>query len=167
MVKKVFGVAALAVLAIATMTSTASAQDYPPKTNSLVLSVTSAPPGGNVTATAKTHKVGALVTFRFLSTPVVVGTATADANGVATLTFKVPADATAGQHHVESTGTGTNDQALTQSAAITVTGGTSGTVPKTGANSTKPMAEIGVGALALGGLFVLIARRRTKAHATA
>jgi LPXTG-motif cell wall-anchored protein len=167
MLKKLLGVTALVVLATATLASTASAQDYPPGANSITLSSTSAAPGADVTVTAKTFAAGATVTFTFNSTPIALGTSVADANGVATKTFKVPAGVAAGTHHVEASGLGTNGQILTQSAAITVTGGTSATVPKTGANSTLPMAEMGVGALALGGLLVLVARRRTKAHAAA
>jgi LPXTG-motif cell wall-anchored protein len=179
MLKKLLGIAAIALLATVTMASTASAQDssstsssttvspYPPKTNSIVLSLTRAPRRAAVTATARTYRAGVTVSFRFLSTPVALGTAVADANGVATLNFNVPADATLDLHHVESTGIGSDGQTLTQTAAITVIDGSSGTVPRTGANSTKPMAEIGVGALALGGLFLLISRRRSRAHAAA
>jgi LPXTG-motif cell wall-anchored protein len=171
MVKKVFGVAALVVLALATTASTASAQDggadYPPATNSITLSDTTVAVGDTVTGQAQTYADGATVAWEQQSTPIALGTVKANSAGVATLTFKVPAGTTPGTHHVVASGIGANGQLLTQSAAIVVSGGTSATVPKTGANSTKPMAEIGVGALALGGLLVLVSRRRSKAHAAA
>jgi LPXTG-motif cell wall-anchored protein len=163
MIKKVLGLAALLMLVL---TPAALAQDYPPGTPGLTVSCTVVAPGQPCTITARGFQVGSTVTDDLFSAPVRLGTAVADTNGTAVLTATIPASTPLGAHHIEASGTGVNGQPRTVSASITVTRGTTGaTVPKTGANSTKPMAEIGVAALAIGGMLVLVARRRSKVAA--
>ncbi len=155
MIRKTFGIAAL--LVVVAM-GTAQAQDYPPVNNSLVASVSSGTPGTNVLYTARTFQIGTTVRFVFNSTPVELGTAVANSNGIAQLTAPIPSVET-GAHRVDATGTGSNGQPLTVSTNIQVTG-TGTAIPRTGSNDSLPMATIGVSAVAVGGLLLLLANRR-------
>jgi LPXTG-motif cell wall-anchored protein len=164
MIKKVLGLAALMMLVL---TPAALAQDYPPAGGGVTASDTTPAPGQTITVTASGFQPASTVTFDLFSAPVRLGTAVADANGTATLTATIPAGTPAGQHHIQASGTGANGQPRTVSIAITVPGTARDTVPRTGSNSNLPMAEIGIGALAVGGLLVLMARRRSKVSAAA
>lgn len=61
-------------------------------------------PGQTQVATADGFSPGEQVTFTLASTPVALGTITADDSGRARLTFSVPADASPGVHTVTATG---------------------------------------------------------------
>jgi LPXTG-motif cell wall-anchored protein len=156
MFKKIATIAAL--LLVATI-GVAQAQDYPPATNSLVASDNTVDRGQVVAFTARTFRPGTVVTFTFFSDPVRLGTATAGSNGVATLSAAIPANAAAGTHRVEATGTGSNGSPLTVSASLVVSGARD-PLPKTGSDSTWPLATAGVLAVAVGGLLLLVVRRR-------
>lgn len=125
-------------------------------------------PGEEITITAQTF-VGE-VSFTLFSAPVLLGTATANASGVATLVTRIPAGTTPGTHTVEASGTGIDGQPLVLRTTITVTGagagggsGTgAGTLPKTGSSNSVPMSQIALGAIAGGGLLVLVANKRRK-----
>jgi LPXTG-motif cell wall-anchored protein len=157
MLKKLLALAAVMLFATA---GAVHAQDYPPAANSLVVSDTTVVVGQSVTLTSKTFLAGSQVTFTMFSAPIVLGTATANSSGVATLVTAIPGGVAAGSHRVEATGTGTNGQPLTVSSTITV-GGTGGTnLPTTGSANTRPMTQIALGALAGGGLLVFLASRR-------
>lgn len=102
------------------------------------------------------------------SHPVFLGAYTANSAGRVSFTFRVPADATPGQHHVVVAGAAADGAVLVYGVPITVVGdggaGTGG-LPFTG-------AEIGVaslaGATALGAgtLLVVAGRKRKSAAAT-
>jgi LPXTG-motif cell wall-anchored protein len=155
MIRKILGIAALLVVVT---TGAAQAQDYPPATNSISCNKSSAAPGEDITCTAQSY-TGA-TSFDILSTPVRLGTVTANANGVAVINTKIPANTTPGQHSIQSTGTGRNgQQTLTLSTNITITG-TGTAIPRTGSSDSLPMATIGVSAVAVGGLLLLLANRR-------
>ena len=141
----------------------AHAQDYPPRGNSLTASASVVAAGTPVTLTAQVFLPGTNVVFRIFSDPVTLGTATANSNGVATLTATIPSNFS-GQHTITASGSGANGQPLTVSTTITVTQGHA-PLPRTGSSHTKPYTEIGIGALAVGGLLLLGAKRRRSAHA--
>jgi LPXTG-motif cell wall-anchored protein len=167
MLKKLLAVAALLVL---TTAGVAKAQDYPPDTNGLTISVSAAGINVTIIITAQTFEPGTPVAFTMFSDPIALGTAIADSNGVATLNAKVPASAPAGSHRIEATGTGSNGAPLTVSSAFTVTkadSGGGGNIPRTGSNDTVPVATAGVAVLAAGGMLLLLARRRRRGHAAA
>lgn len=69
---------------------------------SVVLSTSSAVPGATVTLTGTEFYASGFNAFdvEFNSTPVPLGSVTADQDGGFTLTFQVPADASPGTHHV-------------------------------------------------------------------
>ena len=95
------------------------------------------------------------------STPVDLGTVTADANGVATFTFTVPAGLELGSHEVVLTGL---TSGVTAQAGFTVTtadGSTTG-LAYTGADIV-PVAAVGGGLLLAGGAALLLVRRRRTA----
>jgi LPXTG-motif cell wall-anchored protein len=160
MSKKVCAIAAILLVASIGSIGTARAQDYPPATNSLVASDSTVAPGQQVTFTARTFQPGSTVTFTLFSDPVRLGTATAASNGVATLTAAIPATTAAGSHRVDATGTGATGSPLTVSTALVVSSNGAAPLPTTGSSNTLPLATAGVVALALGGLILLVARRR-------
>lgn len=150
--------------------ATAGAQVYPPPANFCTISDTTPTPGQTVTISCGTYLAGATVTFTFLSTPVVLGTVTADANGVATLTTAIPSDATLGDHTITVTGESAAGP-LTQTIPLTVVsagagagaGGVAtgaGGLPRTGTDSSLPLARTAALLIAVGGVLVLAARRR-------
>lgn len=164
----------LAVALLIAMAGTAAAQTYPPAGGGPVtVSDTTPTPGQAVTIVASGFQPGTDVTFMLYSQPVNLGTATADAAGTATLQATIPANIAPGTHTIEATGTGTDGLPRTVTLQITVVapgGAGVGDLPRTGSDSAIPMSQIAVGAIALGGLMVLVAgkrRNRTDARETA
>ena len=112
------------------------------------------------------------MTFTFFSAPVVLGTAVADADGQVSLTAEVPSYASLGAHTITASGAAAVGGTLTQTIHLTVVGagsadagtrvpGTvSGTLPTTGSNNSMPLARAGALLLAVGGVAVLVTRRR-------
>lgn len=160
MLKKILVATAALLFVTAPM---ASAQGYGDD-DTVTTSDSTPAPGQLITLQAKTF-VGP-VTFTLFSAPVVLGTVNADSAGVATLTTAIPADTTPGSHRIEATGTGVDGQPLTVTTAITVTGagGTggsgSGNLPTTGTDSAVPMTQVAIGAIAAGGLLLILGKRR-------
>ena len=112
------------------------------------------------TATVTGARPGVPVQFAQLSTRVVVGTAIADANGVARLNMSFPTSAELGEHEVEAQGIDGDGQAfllLKPITVVAVSGASS--VPRTGTDA-GPMALAGGGAILVGAMLVAIARRR-------
>jgi LPXTG-motif cell wall-anchored protein len=98
---------------------------------------------------------------------VLLGTVTADANFEAHFSFKVPAGCCPGMHDVTLTGTGADSKPLVLTYQITVAGTSctssttvAGNLPRTGGDPGTSIA-LGVGLVILGGVLVVIARRRT------
>jgi len=67
-------------------------------------STSTLPAGGTITLVARDFLPGETVSFYLHSDPIFLGTAVADANGVATLVVAIPAGAPTGEHHVRATG---------------------------------------------------------------
>jgi hypothetical protein len=109
--------------------------------------------GSEVTLVARGFVPGERVTFVLHSDPVVLGTAVADADGVATLTVTLPAGVPAGQHTVVATGV---DSGRVAEVGVTLTG-PAGSLAVTG---TDPVALGGLVAalLVTGGALVAGAR---------
>jgi hypothetical protein len=172
MVKRLMACAALGVVALA---APAAAQQYPPAINSLTVSDTTPTPGQTITIEARTCEPGGTVTF-FLDS-VTLASAVADSAGVATVQATIPAGTTLGAHTITATCTAPDGSALTLSAAITVvpaagapTGGGAGALPRTGQDSSLPLARVGLGLAAIGGVLTAVAakrRARKAAHVTA
>jgi hypothetical protein len=171
MVKRLVAAAAMALVAMA---APAGAQQYPPATNSLTISDTTPTPGQTVEITAQTYQSGASVTITMNSEPVVLGSATSDPTGVARLSGTIPANAALGTHTLVATGTGSDGQPLTLQLSFTVVaadgsggGAGGGALPRTGDDSSLPLARIGLGLAAAGGVITAVAAKRRKAAPTA
>lgn len=160
----------LAVFAVSASPSVAGAYPVPP--NNIVVDDATVVAGQSITLTAKTFMTATSVTFTMFSSPIVLGSASANTAGVAVLVTAVPG-VTAGLHTVEASGTGVDGLPLTVSTnvdvsvsgATTTTVAGTGTLPRTGSNSTLPMARIAVSLLAVGALMVFAARWRQQ-HTT-
>ncbi|MEV6637253.1 fibronectin type III domain-containing protein [Actinoplanes sp. NPDC051470] len=118
-------------------------------------------PGDRVQLHAEVYDPGARVTFTLYSTPTVLGTAIAGADGVATLRVDLPPGVT-GEHVIRALGIGANGLPLSQDTDITITapGEGGGGLPVTG-----PGAGVLVGvavALLLGGAALTVAARRRR-----
>lgn len=121
-------------------------------------------PGQKVVKTYKGFQPFEKVTLTMHSTPVELGVFTADANGVVTVEFTVPAGADAGTHTLVLSGDlGTYFQeALTVAAGTSVTTAGANGLAYTGTDVAVPLA-LGGGLLALGGGALLVSRRRAGA----
>ncbi len=117
--------------------------------------------GETVKAQSGTQKFdpGSLVGVTVASKTYDLGTVTADSNGMATITFKVPA-LPLGTHHVIFKG---SLAGLSNSVSIaftvvppTVPGG----LPRTGSSTVIPFTEAGLGLIVVGASVLLFVRRR-------
>jgi protein-tyrosine phosphatase len=183
MVKRAIALAAILAAAMVTaMAVPAAAQQYPPDTNIITASATCPTPGETLTVQAQTFAAGSTVTIGLASTPTVLGTTTANSDGVATLEVTIPDGAAAGAHTLTASGPSAGGVDLTAAldlqTAISVCSNSnspednsSGTLPRTGGDSSVPLAKIGVGLAAAGGLITALAaahrRRRTAGAGTA
>jgi LPXTG-motif cell wall-anchored protein len=169
---------ALALVLVGLMAAPAAAQQYPPVTNIITASATCPTPGETLTVSAQTFAPGAEVTVSLESTPTVLGTTTANGDGVATLEVTIPAAATSGAHTITAVGlssAGTDVGAtLDLNAAITVCapegaapGEAAGSLPRTGDDTSIPLAKIGLALAALGGILTALAAKRRKHGAVA
>ncbi|MDO5753702.1 IPT/TIG domain-containing protein, partial [Arthrobacter sp.] len=156
-----------------------------PATPGIKLSADTVAQGGKLTITGENFKAGSSATFTLHSEPVQLGTATADANGVVSLSVVLPSDTPAGQHRVLIDGVGLDGEAHQVSAPLTVTA-SAANVPATdqGAagnsaaanddSANDDLANTGANNTWLGGLAVLLVlagatafaatRRRSATH---
>jgi LPXTG-motif cell wall-anchored protein len=117
-------------------------------------------PGGPLTASASGFAPGSEVTFTFNSDPVVLGTATAGDDGVASVQSTWPANAADGTHEVVATGTdGDGAFEVRASTVCGVSSTSGGALPRTGSDSA-PLLQIAIALVAAGGILVLAARKR-------
>lgn len=119
-------------------------------------------PGAPVTLTVQGAAPGTDVTFIFQSDPVVIGIATADANGTAVLHTTWPVNASSGLHTVVAQGIGgdsVNPGPLDLSIEVTCAPAAAGSLARTGSDSL-PWVRVGVVLVALGGILLLTSRRR-------
>jgi len=137
------------VLSLMLGAATASAQGY--GTGTLGSSTTTPGPGEPFTVTGDGCAPGADVTFAIDGQA--AGSTTADSSGNFSKTLTAPA--APGTHSVTAT-----CGARVLSLEITVQASTTTPLARTGSNSTVPMTSIALVLLAVGGLLVLMARRR-------
>lgn len=174
MVKRLIAIACAA-LGVVALAAPAAAQQYPPAINSLTVSDTTPTPGQTITIEARTCEPGSTVTF-FLDT-VTLMSAVADAAGVAAVQATIPTDTSLGAHTITATCPAPDGSTLRLSVAITVVpadgsgaataGSAAGALPRTGQDSSLPLARLGLGLAAIGGLVTAVAAKRRKAHVTA
>ena len=119
-------------------------------------------PGSPVTLTVTGAVPGTDVTFIFQPDAVVLGIATADANGVAALQTAWPVTASAGVHTVIAQGLdGEPDGPVPLELSIEVdcSAAVPGALARTGSDSL-PWARVGIVLVALGGIILLTTRKR-------
>ncbi len=169
--KRLFAAAAMAILFMA---APAAAQQYPPAVNSLTVSDLTPTPGQTISIEGRTFSEGATVTVTMTSDPVVIGSAAADASGVISLDATIPTNTALGQHTITAAGQAPDGSELSVSVSITVVAadGTEadpagGALPRTGDDSSIPLAKVGVVLAAIGGVATAVAAKRRKAAALA
>jgi len=149
---------------LAAVAPAAMAQQYPPADDSIVSPTgTVYAPGAEATFTAKVFRPGSSVTFTLTSDPVVLGSAIADANGVATLRTRLPANTTPGRHTVTASGIDPEGRPQSIAMSITVTGAATDAargLARTGASGATDLSRVAIAALAGGGLLVLASKKR-------
>jgi LPXTG-motif cell wall-anchored protein len=125
--------------------------------------------GGSVDIVSHNWMPGASVEVILNSTPVTLGTLTADANGDVSGSFGIPVGTALGSHTIQLSGVASGGVDRILSAAITVvaqqvtTASTSatGTLPTTGSDSTR---LTGIAMMLLGtGAALMLVRRRANA----
>jgi hypothetical protein len=169
MVKRMVAAAAVALGLLAVP---AGAQQYPPAVNSLTVSDTTPTPGQTIDITAQTFVGGSSVTVTLNPETVLLGTATSDPTGVARLAGTIPASTPLGAHTIVAQGTASDDTPLTLTVSINVVAadgsggsGTGGGLPRTGDDTSLPLARIGLALAAAGGVITAVAAKRRKATA--
>jgi hypothetical protein len=169
MVKRMVAAAAVALGLLAVP---AGAQQYPPAVNSLTVSDTTPTPGQTIDITAQTFVGGSSVTVTLNPETVLLGTATSDPSGVARLAGTIPASTPLGAHTIVAQGTASDDTPLTLTVSINVVAadgsggsGTGGGLPRTGDDTSLPLARIGLALAAAGGVVTAVAAKRRKATA--
>ena len=154
MMRRTISWVALAVVALLSLATTASAQSgY----NSGVLGsdTTKPAPGQTITISGSNCPPGGAVDFAVDGSP--AGGTTADGSGNFSGTVKAPSSP--GSHTVTAA---CGAQVL--SLEIEVQQPAAAAIPRTGSSSTLPLTSIALALLAVGGLFVLVSRRRRVAQ---
>jgi hypothetical protein len=126
--------------------------------NAATVSSSTVAPGGALVVTGNGFQPGSSAGIFVFSTPVLIGTATADANGVITKQVAIPATLAAGAHTIQIQGIDPSGATRIVTAAITVAGGH---LSVTGAE-TGSSAVAGALFVLLGSLLVRLGRRRDK-----
>ena len=131
----------------------------------LALSLDSAKAGGEVVVTGSGLVPGSTYSVQLFSTPVVLGTVTADPSGAFTQSFAIPADTAPGAHQIKLFDAAGVERAslgitiLAAPAAVgTAAGGATG-LSATGGSIGMGWVAFGVGSLLLGALLIAVRRR--------
>jgi hyaluronoglucosaminidase len=162
----------MALVAVASLVAIApSASASPYFTGcSLSISTPTVVVGQQLSVTASGYPTGSVVTFTLHSTPVVLGSATADASGNATLVFTLPVGTTPGLHQITANGVPLGEcdpdvstDLMVDAATVTTASVTTGTLPRTGTNSAE-LVQVALVLIAVGGLITLATRKRRQSH---
>ncbi len=156
---RLLGIVVVVGIAVIALSSAAVADPYPPANQG---SAGTAPVGGTFSVSSDGWAPGSQVEVTLLSTPVVLGTLTADSTGHVEGTFPVPAGTTPGAHTVQVDGHDPSGAPRTVTFALTVTPSSAGTAPAlafTGGSSRWP-AVLGFAAVSVGALLIFASRKR-------
>lgn len=159
-----------AVVALTTavaLSAPAGAESYDTTDEEIVVETSSGgntvAPGGAVDVSSTGWDDNSLVNGYLHSDPIFLGTLTADSVGAVTGSFTIPADAPAGDHHIELSGTDPSGNARVLSYAIEVAAAGGDTAPDSLAfsgSTVVPLAGIGALAAAAGVSAMRFRRRR-------
>lgn len=170
--KRLFAATAMAVVLMTA--APAAAQQYPPSVNSLTITDATPSPGQTVGLEGRTFAAGASMAVVMNEPTVDLGSASADDSGVASLETTIPADTSLGNHLITAVGQAPDGSELSLSVSINVVpadgaatvtpnaNADGGSLPRTGGDSL-PLANIGLGLAALGGLILAVTAKRRKA----
>lgn len=118
----------------------------------------SAGPGESVVVSGEGCPADSTVTMQFTGPPQgSVTTVTADGQGNYSGSVQIPSNAPPGQHTIEVR---CGAQVLGVTITVAGAGQASGPLPQTGDDNSIPYARIGLTLVAIGGVAVLVARRR-------
>jgi hypothetical protein len=144
----------------------ANDDDYTALCTPLVVSSSSLAPGESVTVSGTAATGGATIAI-VLNGATLLGTTTSGAsNHFFSATVTIPADAPAGSNSIQAFQIGDSSDPIVgcpaQVAGLEIVRPAAPTEPlaRTGSNSTLPLARLGFGLLAAGGLAMLVSRRR-------
>lgn len=140
----------LGVMALALFVPAAHAQ-YNPGTPGATVSDSTVTSGDTVTVTATGCEPGSTVTFYLDGNT--LGSATTDDSGTASADVVITGSP--GTHQISNS---CNDAVI----SITIAGATAGALPRTGSDSSLPLAKIAIVLIAAGGLLIVAARDRSK-----
>jgi hypothetical protein len=136
---------------------------------SALITPSTVPQGGAATGTGSGFAPGEQVDATLHSTPLAIGTVTADPTGAVTVHFTVPADFAIGRHELVLVGRSSGHVAIVgfTVAAASSTGTTGGgdTLAETGEPQNPQLLGLGVLALVLGGALCLLGYRRRSCSA--
>jgi LPXTG-motif cell wall-anchored protein len=146
---------------------TAAAQDaYPPPASqdSIEANDTTVAPGESMVLGIQVCAPGATASF-VLDNSTALGSGTANSAGRAEATVTIPSNTQPGTHTITGSCPDPEGGTLTQVLSFTVTapGQAGGALPTTGSDSTFPMTQVALAAIAGGGLLVLLANKRRQA----
>ena len=150
---------ALGVAALTLTSAAASAQPYSHGAAPLHVSSTSVAPGSKVTIAGSGFAAYSTISLYVHSSPVLLATTTADANGAISASVSLPASLPPGDHTLTATGPAPGGGTSTLTVAISVggrgekSGGMSGTVGAAAVSGVLLLALVG-------GLTILTVRRR-------
>jgi hypothetical protein len=157
--KALTALALAAALAVLVGPAVAQAQPYPPVGEELTVSDSRVVRGQSITISGGGADPFAAVKLYLNSTPVLLGSTTADADGDFSATVTIPSSVAAGVHTLTAVSNGE----VLASLQLVVAGGagssSGGDLPFTG-STTLPGIGIGVGLIALGSSLLLLSRRR-------
>ena len=166
--RTMLAVAVLGVLAaLVGPASTAGAQQYPPGAFFITCTPTTVSPGQTISCSGTVTAGATTVSFTFFSVAQSVGSVTPAADGSFTAPVTIPTNATVGAHTLVAT----DNTGLEVSTALTVVGQgaagagagagtTGGGLPRTGDDTSIPLARIAALLVAGGGAALFFARRR-------
>ncbi|MEY2449271.1 MAG: hypothetical protein QOH79_2747 [Acidimicrobiaceae bacterium] len=169
--------ALLAGAALVAPAASAQTSDPPPDNDNytavcsaLTLSDTTPAPGDVVTVSGHAAAGNASIAI-VLNGETLLGTTTSDASGNFSTTVTIPADAPEGGNTIQAFQLGDRTDPIVgcpaQVAALEIVRPAAAEpLARTGSNSTMPLARLGFGLLAAGGLAIVVSRRR-KASVTA
>jgi len=173
MVHKLVRIVAMVAISIGGVLWASPAFAYGPNATTISTDTSTVGVEGSLIVTGSGFKPGETVTLVLHSTPVTLGTTTADSQGSFSTTVTIPADTTPSNHTIIATGNTSGSTSSTSIVVVSATtsGGTSnsgssgGGLAFTGAHIAA-MAGVGAIALALGGMLVFAGRRRrvTSSH---
>jgi LPXTG-motif cell wall-anchored protein len=160
MMRRMLGMTAILFAALLSFASPVSAQTS--GNTSVGGSDTTPTPGQTITVTGSGCPANSPVNFFFDDQA--AGSTTADGNGDFSGQATVPSNASSGTHTVTAQ---CGAVVMGFQVEVSPAGTAAAAIPRTGSSTTIPLASIALALLAVGGLFVLFARRRRVSHSVA